>query len=73
MWHDFEWNKQTGEMCARNEKKNCACCIILIRIYTILSKNIYNNFENLFFNKLIAQPGDQTDIFWKFYSTADTL
>ena len=73
IWHDFERNKQTGEMCTRNEKKNCACCIILIRIDTILSKNIYNNFENLFFNKLIAQSGDQTDIFWKFYSTADTL
>ena len=38
-----------------------------------LSKNIYNNFQNLLFKMLLAQSGNQTDIFWKFYSPADTL
>ena len=54
-------------------KYYCSCCIILIRIDTILSNNIQNNFQNLLFKKLLAQLGDQTDIFWKFYSSADTL
>ena len=38
---------------------------------TILSKNIYNNFYYLLFRKLLAQLGDQTDIFWKFYSPSE--
>ena len=54
-------------------KQHCSCCIMLIRIDTILSKNIQNTFQNLLFKKLLAQSGDQTDIFWKFYSPADTL
>ena len=45
---------------------------MLIRIDTILSKNICNNFQNLLFKKLLAQSGDQTDIFRKFYLPADT-
>ena len=53
-------------------KQYCSCCIILIRIDTILSKNIQNNFLNLLL-KLLAQSGNQTDIFWKFYSPTDTL
>ena len=48
-------------------------CIILIRIDTILSKNIKNKFQNLLFKKLFTQLGDQADIFWKFYLPADTL
>ena len=44
----------------------------LIRTDTILSINIWNNFQNLLF-KLLAQLGDQTDVFWKFYSPTDTL
>ena len=39
----------------------------------VLSKNIWNSFQNLLFQKLLAQSGDQTVIFWKFYSPADTL
>ena len=54
-------------------KQYCSCCDILIRIDTNLSKNIQNNFQNLLFKKLLAQSGGQTDIFWKFYSPADTL
>ena len=34
---------------------------------------MWNSFQNLLFQKLLAQSGDQTDIFWKFYSPADTL
>ena len=43
------------------------------RNYTILSKNIQNNFQNLFLKKLLKQLGNQTNIFWKFYLFADTL
>ena len=46
--HDVVWN----------EKKYCSCCIILIRIETILSKNIKNNFQNLLFKKLLAKLGN---------------
>ena len=46
---------------------------VLIRTGTILSKNIKNNFQNLIFKKLLVQSDDQTDIFWKFYSRANTL
>ena len=34
---------------------------------------IWNNFQSLLFKKLLALSGDQTDIFLKFYSPADTL
>ena len=57
----------------QNENKYCSCCITLIRIDTILSKNVYNNFQNLLFRKLVAQSGNQTDIIWKFYVPADKL
>ena len=43
MWCDFEQakNEQAAETCAWNENKYCSCCIILIRIDTILLiKNI---------------------------------
>ena len=73
MWHDFQRNKQTAEMCARNKIKYCSCCIILIRIDTILSKNILNNFQNLLLMKLLAQSCNQTDIFWRFFPPADIL
>ena len=44
-------------------KQYCSCCIILIRIDIILLKNIKNNFQKLFYKKLPAQSGNQTDIF----------
>ena len=34
---------------------------------------VKQNFQNLLFKKLLAQSGDQTDIFSKFYLPADTL
>ena len=70
MWHNLERNKETAETCAWNKKKYCSCCITLIRIDTILSKNIYDNFHNLLFKKLLTQSGDQTDIFWKLHIIA---
>ena len=54
-------------------KQYCSCCIMLIRIDTILSKNIQNNFQSLLLKKLLAQLGDQTDVYWKFYLPADTV
>ena len=44
-----------------------------LRIDSMLSKNIQNNFQNLLFKKLVAHFGDQTDKSWEFYSPADTL
>ena len=46
--------------------------MVLIRIDTILSKNI-DNFLNLLLEKLLDHSGNQTDIFRKFYSLVDTL
>ena len=61
-------------MCAGNKKKYYSCCIMSIKhVDTILSKNVYNNFQNLLFKKLLTQSGDETDMFWKFYMPADTL
>ena len=54
-------------------KQYCSCCIRLIRIDTILSKNVQNNLQNLLFKKWHTQPGNQTDIFWNFYLPADTF
>ena len=42
-----------------------------VRIDTISSKNIESNFQNVLLKKLLAQLGDQTDIFWKFYLPAE--
>ena len=42
-------------------KSYYSCCIMLMRIDTILSKNIWNKFQNLLFKKLLAQSGDQAD------------
>ena len=69
----IEINKQRADTCARNEEEYCSCSFILIRIDTILSKNIWNNFQNLLFKKLLTQSGDQTDIFWKFYLSIEIL
>ena len=74
--HDLAWlweEQGDSRNVCRNKKKYSSCCITLIRIDTILSKNICNNFQNFLFKKLLAQPGDQTDIFWKFYLSVDTL
>ena len=35
--------------------------------------NIQKNFQTLLFKKLLAQSGDQTDVFLQFYSPTDTL
>ena len=55
--HDVAWLWQeeadTRNVC-RNKKKYCSYCITWIRIDPILSKNIYNNFQNLLFRKLLA-------------------
>ena len=78
MWlmHDVAWlweeQADSRNMC-QNKKKYCSFCFTLIRIDTILSKNIYNNFQNLLFRKLLTQSGNQTYIFWKFYVPADIL
>ena len=76
LMHDVAWlweeQADSRNLC-RNKKKYCSCCITLIRINTILSKNIYNDFQNMLFRKLLIQLHDQTDIFWKFYLPADIL
>ena len=66
IWHDFERIEQTTDTCAWNRKKYCSCCIMLI-IDTILSKNIWNNFQNFPFKKLCTHSSNQTDISWKFF------
>ena len=74
--HDVVWlweEKADNRNVYQNKKKYCSCCITLIRIDTILSKNIYNDFQNLLFRKLPVQSGDQTDIFWKFYLPTDIV
>ena len=38
--HNFERNELTAETWARNKKKYCSCCIVLIRIDIILPTNI---------------------------------
>ena len=67
--HDVAWlwkeQADNRNMC-QSKKKYCSCSITLIRIYTIVSKNIYNNFQNLVFRKLLAQSGDQTTYFGNF-------
>ena len=73
--HDVEWLREEQadrrNVC-QNEKKYCSCCMTLLRIDTILSKN-KNNFQNLLFRNLLAQLSNQADIFWKLYSPADIL
>ena len=49
------------------------CCIILIWTDTILSKNIWNNFQNLLFKKLLALSGDQTYIMEVLLTRRHTL
>ena len=71
MWSDFERNEQTAVTCSWKEKKYCSYYID--KIDTILSKNIYNNFQNLLLKKLLAQLDNQTDISSKFYLPADAL
>ena len=66
MWCDIERNKQTTEMWAWNEKRYCLCCITLIRIDTILLKNIYNSFQNLLFKKLLASWATKQTYFENF-------
>ena len=66
MWRDFERIEQTADTRAWNRKKYCSCCIMLI-IDTILSKNIWNNFQNFPFKKLFTQSGNQTHILEVFF------
>ena len=46
-----------------HEKKYCLCCITLVRIETISSKNIKHNFQNLLFKQLLTQSSDQQTYF----------
>ena len=74
--HDVAWlwkEQADSRKVCRSEKKYCSGCITFIKIDTILSKNIYSNFQNLLFRKLLAQSGGQADIFWKFYLPTDIL
>ena len=74
--HNVAWpweEEADSRNVCRNEKKYCSCCITMIEIDPILSKNIYNNLENFLFRKLLALSGSQTKIFWKFYSPEDIL
>ena len=61
--HDVAWlwevQADSRNVC-RSKKKYCSWCITMIRIDTISSKNIYNNFQNLLFSKLLTQLNDQT-------------
>ena len=73
--HDVAWlweEQADSRNECQNKKKYCSCCITWIKNWYHFIKNIYN-FQNLLFRKLLAQLGNQTDIFWKFYSPADIL
>ena len=67
--HDLVWlweeQADSRNLCW-NKKKYCSCCITLIRIDTILSKNIYNNFQNLLFRKLLVQSHAKQTYFGNF-------
>ena len=69
MQRHSERNEQSAES-VPEMKRSIAHAVLY---YTILSKNTQNNFQNLLFKKLLAQSGDQTDIFWKFFSPAGTF
>ena len=82
MWHHFERNEQTAEMCVCvcvcgwvgvwNKRNYCSCCIVLIRIDTILS--ILSRIIFIIFFLRSCPPSWVTKhIFWKFYCLADTL
>ena len=80
MIHEAQgWCSVTLRGTSRQEKHVPKRKRVLLMLYYIdknwnhLSKNILNNLENWLFKKLLAQSGNQTDIFWKFYSSADIL
>ena len=69
--HDMAWlweEQADGRNMCWNEKKYCSYYIDKNWYHFIKE---YNNFQNLLFRKLLAQSGNQTDIFWKFYSPTD--
>ena len=74
--HDVTWiweeRVESRNMCLKQKE-------VLLMVYYIRKnwshyiKDYLEYFQNLLFKKLLAQSGDQTDIFWRFYSPADTL
>ena len=80
MRHETQaWCGVTLRGTSRQQKRVPAQKEVLLILYYLdntwyyFIKNIYNSFQNLLFRKLLAQLGNQTDIFWKFYSPADIL
>ena len=80
MRHETQaWCGVTLRGTSRQQKRVPAQKEVLLMLYYLdntwyyFIKNIYNSFQNLLFRKLLAQLGNQTDIFWKFYSPADIL
>ena len=67
--HDVAWlwEEQTDSRKAcQRKKKYCSCCITWMKNGYHFIKNIYNNYQNLLFRKLLAQLGNQTDKFGNF-------
>ena len=62
-----------SSMMLRERKEVLLMLYYTIRIDTILSKYIYNKVQNLLLRKLLAQSGDQTDMFCNFYSPTDII
>ena len=87
MFLEISQNSQEG-MCARVSffnkvaafrpinsiiKYYCSCCIIMIRIDTILSRISTIIFKICFSRSCLPSWPTKQDTFWKFYSPADTL
>ena len=67
--HDVAWlwEEQTDSRKeCQHKKKYCSCCITWMKNGYHFIKNIYNNYQNLLFRKLLAQLGNQTDKFGNF-------
>ena len=67
--HDVAWlweEQADSRNVCRNKKKYCSCRIILIRIDTILSKNIYNNFQKLFWRSYSLSRATKQTYFGNF-------
>ena len=62
MWHDLRGTIKQQKQKHVLETESIAHAVLYIRIDTILSKNIWNHFQNLLIKKLLAQMDDQTHI-----------
>ena len=60
MWHDLRGTIKQQKQKHVLETESIAHAVLYIRIDTILSKNIWNHFQNLLIKKLLAQMDDQT-------------